>query len=1121
MRRDYPEGVVTLMLTDVVGSVEMWDSDPRAMRVILERYEQVLADAVASYHGVLVREKGEGDSTFSAFRRATDAVAAAFAIQQAIGDKEWQAGFHLATRIGLHTGEVQLRAGDYYGPTANRAARVRSLAGANEVLMSRITAELAAEELPSGVALVDLGEQQLRGMRRPETVFALAHPSLTIPTLSAAANKPPAPGADDELPPPPGISAVPAFGFIGRADELTLLSRAALSAAVGTRQVVLVAGEAGVGKTSVVAEFVRQLDTGAFVLYGGCQEGLARPFSPFAEALTYVATHAPVDFVRAHLGSMPSELARLSPELAARLSIPVAGDDDGDANRARLLDAIASWLASLGRDRLVVFVVDDLHWADLPTVLAIRHLVTAGVRLPLALVATYRPEEIKDDHPLKLLLAEAAKPETFTSITLSGFDQHETTAFVSAAAGEELDDHLLTLVGALRAETSGNPLFMSEVLRHLVETGAVVHRDGKWTSELAPQDLPIPAGAQEVISRRIARLGDAACGVLQLASVIGPSFSVATVRTAATVSDDGVLDALEAAEQAALIATSDAGSFVFSHALVRDALYESIPRIRRMRLHRAVATALERLPEDSTVVIEVAAHWSACAALGAPEARQAVNAEAAAARVATGALAFEEAAAHWELALDALHLTDECDKAAECELQLMLGDALHRAGDDRYRKVLFEAAARARELGDSERMGRAALAINLMGTTTAIGTVDVELVELIEEALAGLDGDNTAMRATLLGVLAVELAYGEDRERPRRLGQQAVAIARELDDDRTLGRALFNQYAVANAPEDLDFRFALAGDIVELGASSRDREIEFRGHMLRHEQLAVRGSMPEAKAELEAMEQLARDLRQPVFRWNAMAFRSGLLMLNGELEDARQAIDDTLDAAMRAQLPESVLLGVHGILLFILHYELGRLDELREPVALLAAEQPGVPAWRAARARIHADAGRIDAARLDLDEFTSDNFVIPRDQHWTVSIACIGEVAAMLAAHDACQCLYQLLVPMSEHLIPCGVAWGGPVDRVLGLMADAVARYHVADQHFEHALSFTDRVDAPTWRARIEAHWAACISRRPVPNGEFAVALAKRSLVVARRHGLRAVIAEAESVLRIFDIATA
>jgi class 3 adenylate cyclase len=165
--------VITFLMTDVASSTRLWETVPRAMRRALARHDEIISDVVESHDGNLVRERGEGDSTFSVFGRATDAAAAALTVQLCLSDEAWPADCPIVIRAALHTGEASERDGDYYGRVVNRTARLRSLAQPGQTLVSESTAGLVLDHLPSDSLLVSLGVQSLKDMDRPERVYLL------------------------------------------------------------------------------------------------------------------------------------------------------------------------------------------------------------------------------------------------------------------------------------------------------------------------------------------------------------------------------------------------------------------------------------------------------------------------------------------------------------------------------------------------------------------------------------------------------------------------------------------------------------------------------------------------------------------------------------------------------------------------------------------------------------------------------------------------------------------------------------------------------------------------------------------------------------------------------------
>ena len=354
MGRDLPTGVVTFLLTDIEGSTSLWEAQPDAMADALARHDQFIGEVVDRADGRLIKSQGEGDATLSVFPRASDAVLAALHIRTGILAEPWPAGLGLRVRVAVHSGEAFERDGDYYGPTLNRAARVRALAAGGQVLVTHATAELVRDRLVDGAELVDFGEHELRGLARDEHVFELRGAvAVVVPTGEAgvgAGAGAPGPGPV-HLASPPALALPPGSVFVGRDAELERLLEAWTNARAGTRRALFVAGEAGIGKTQLAGELARRLHAdGATVLYGRCDEEMLVPYQPFVEALHDYVAASPHATLRAQLQGLGGELARLVPLLAQRVpDLPAPLQGEPETERYRLFEAVTVLVTGIAR----------------------------------------------------------------------------------------------------------------------------------------------------------------------------------------------------------------------------------------------------------------------------------------------------------------------------------------------------------------------------------------------------------------------------------------------------------------------------------------------------------------------------------------------------------------------------------------------------------------------------------------------------------------------------------------------------------------------------------------------------------------------------------------------------
>jgi DNA-binding SARP family transcriptional activator len=656
---------VTFLLTDIEGSTAAWEADAGAMAVALARHDELVEQVVTSRGGRLIKTRGEGDATFSVFERASAAAAAAIELQDAIFHEPWGVQDPMRIRVALHTGEVELREGDYFGRAVNRAARLRSLAIGGQILCSGAIAELVVDSLPDDVVLADLGMRQLRNLARPEHVFELR--------LETASDVPSARAGDEPLE-RPGLPAVLTGPgpFVGRGRELEGLVSAWQTALAGGTHAVLIAGEPGVGKTRLAGEWSQQAyQLEAIVLYGRCDEDLGAPYQPFAEALRSLVPCLGTSRLRGMRGveallTLVPGLTEVLPDLAA----PTRADPETE--RYALFDAVVALLELASADAPVVLILDDLHWAAKPTLLLLRHLLRFGDRARVQIVGTYRSTDLDRSHPLAAMLADlhrGAGSGTANRIALSGLDEDDVTAYVTEAGYNDEE-----LARALASVTGGNPFFLIEALRHVDETGGV------WDPTTLPQ------GVRETVSRRLSRLTAETNTALAAAAVVGSRFALDLVEK---VVEQDLVDAFDEACKAGIVIEEPGGRYRFNHAIVRQSLLAELPSVRRMRLHQRIAATLEAQPgADDELLAELAHHYFECAWAG--NAAKAVEYCRRAADQAVARLGYEGAADLYGQALHALEeiddeLPDRDDQAGEllvarCEALLAAGDVALAAG---------------------------------------------------------------------------------------------------------------------------------------------------------------------------------------------------------------------------------------------------------------------------------------------------------------------------------------------------------------------------------------------------------------------------------------------------------
>ena len=764
------------------------------------------------------------------------------------------------------------------------------------------------------------------------------------PTLAAAATEPVVPTLT--MPAPLRVSQD--VRFLGRTAELGLLAGAWRRAAAGDRQVVVVAGEPGIGKTRLVNEAARAAHAeGARVLYGRCHPELGVPYQPFIDALGHYIGGCGDEELAAQMRDWGGQLARMVPGLARRLpNPPPPPASDAETERYQLFQAVANLLSRASECAPVVLVLEDLHWATKPTVLLFRHLVTSVEPMAALLVATHRHTDLAPAHPLREVLADLGCEPGVDRIVLGGLDEAEVGSLVERSVGQRFGGGGATLAKALWRETDGNPFFVTEILRHLEESLAASDSGRLETPDL--EKVGIPDSVRGVIARRLQRLSPDVNRALPVAAVIGMEFDLDLTSRASGLSECEMLDVLDEAVSAALVTEvpGRVGRFSFSHALIRHSLYDAVGPTRQAQLHRKVAEALEEAwPRPDAHLSSLAHHWLS-AGPGGDTAKAVAYARQAGVRALTE-LAYEEAADHFQRSLSMLDAGKRDEEPLRCDILLAQGDAQRRAGDSRFRSTMFEAARLSRQLRDPERFALAALGSSRTPAWFGeIGRVDQALVDLYEDALAALGPGDSALRAKLQSQMAVELYWTTARERRRDLCEDASAMARRLGDRAGLAQVLVARVVATWDPTTLDERLALLGELLQLAGELDNQELTFRGRLYLAVCLMEAGDVARAREDLATATRLARDLRQPIWNWLTRTAEAMQLLLTGSAE-AEESIFAAFEVGQRCRQPDAPLL--MAVQLCISWWDQGRLREVVNFLRPYVEQLPAIPTFRAGR----------------------------------------------------------------------------------------------------------------------------------------------------------------------------
>jgi class 3 adenylate cyclase len=1049
--------MVAVLFTDIVQSTDLMTRlGDNAFDQVRRAHFDMVGQAIDRVGGEQV--KNTGDGVMATFGSVVDALGCAVSVQQATGRQTGPDGAALAVRVGLSVGEVTFEGGDVFGSPVVEAARLVGAAEPGQILATAIARALAGGR--AGVAFVDLGPLTLKGLPDPLAVCEvswapLAPPSLPLPVLLTDV----------------GI-------FVGREAQLERLDRLWVEVAAGHLRVALLAGEPGVGKTRLAAEVARRVhDAGAMVLAGRCDEDLGVPYQPFVEMLrSFVEYTAPGDLLGC-LGRFAGELARILPELPERLPnlLPPLRSDP-ETERYRLFDAVTGWLAVTSAEQPVLLVLDDLQWAAKPTLLLLRHVVRCADLGQLLVVGTYRDTELGHGHPLVEVLADLRRHDGIERFSLRGLDPGGVRAFLEQAAGHALGDDEADLAQVIHEETEGNPFFVREVLRHLIETGGIERIEGRWVTRAPVEELGIPDGVRDVVGRRLSRLSEAANRVLTVACVIGIDFDLVVLgRSTDGFDDESVLAALEEAMAAQLVMETPgpAGRYRFAHALVRVTLYDALSAARRVRVHRRVAEAIEavhasRLDDH----VPALAHHYGRGLSQTGDTSRAIDYASRAGELAASQLAHDEAAAYYRQALQLIDAADGTPAGARrLELLLMLGEAQRSAGDPTHRETLLEAGRLAHHLGDPQSAARAALA-NQRGLFSRFGAVDAERVAAFEAALGAVGSSDSTDRARLLASLATELYWADDIRR-RQVGHEALAVARRVGDAATLAEVLGAVWFATWDPAGARKRAVLADELTALADTLDEPLLTFQAGFARFLTAGELGDLERMDAGLGRCRAVAELLGQPVLRWRTGVLEANRAIVAGRLDEAERLAVGARQLGRATGQPDYDV-HHHGALAVI------RALQLRfEDVVPLTALAPQLVAFRAGLAWAAAELGRNDEAHAILEELRSDDFaVVPRQHNWLLVLAFLSRACIRLGVSDAAAQIYDLLIPHRSDVVVLLAVWVGPVGHDLGLLATALTRYDDADVHFAEAAGIEARLGAGAMLTHTHVAWARMLLAR-------------------------------------------
>lgn len=841
--------------------------------------------------------------------------------------------------------------------------------------------------------------------------------------------------------------------LIGREQEVVALSGWLDEALERRPRLVLCGGEPGIGKTRLASELAEMArGRGVSAVWGRAPEGVAP---------------APFWLWQQVLASDPATLA----------SAGLSPADDPEAARFVLFDSVSKRIREAAEPDGLVVILDDVQRADEPSLLLLRHLVRDLHNDRLMIVATERTVPSEATQAWQAMLPDLLREPATERLQLRGLTVRDTIRCVVSVTGRTIDDRSGR---ALHRVTKGNPFFVTELA---------------WARTMTDDDdaeIAIPGSVLEVVARRVEGLSVGAGRLLATAAVLGEQFSLPVAASLVDRPVTACLPFLEEAAQAGLVEPATVrGDWRFSHALVRDALEARIALADRVCLHRSAAEAIERTyaGQLDARLADLARHWSVVAATG--ERDNAVRWARLAAEEAMRALAYEESARLYRLALQAggPGLSDE----SRGLLLLQLAHAEWRSGRlEACRKTCKEVVTIARRTVQPALLAEAALALEPIGALAW----DLDLVMWCKEALAGVDGDDLALRARILARLTEASVYAGEDEASDDTSELALRLADKSDDVTAVVAALRARQLARSGPEHVEERTVLADRMIDAGLLLRRPSIEMWGRLWRIDAYWERGEFPAIASALARLEWCVDHVGGPMARWHLLAARAGLAQAAGRFEEALMIGVEAFESVRGMRHPTAF--GAFASLLCPIGHHIGH-DRASESVLPGAWSGPPVDPGEVrgaifshvGRALVLSENGRLDEALAAYRGAGPAGRWRPPPYFRVLSWAVGSTVAVQLDLRDDVELFYERLVEERGRHAVAGagnVSYFGPVELHLGRAGAYLGRWDAAEADLLAAADRCRAIGAAGFAVEAECELAQVLARRGDAGGARALA---------------------------------
>ncbi|WP_050931570.1 adenylate/guanylate cyclase domain-containing protein [Aestuariivita boseongensis] len=1087
---------LTVMFADLVGSTELTNRlDPEDMRGLLQRYQDAVAGAVSRYGGYVAKYMGDGVLIFFGWPRAYEdhavrAIKAGLDIVQRVTGQTAPDGAPLSVRMGIASGEVVVgdaigentyEEGAMTGPILNLAARIQSHAPPNCIVMPEVGTEASLKKM---FEFVPMGDVSLKGF---DTSYAL---------LQVTAER------DAESRFHAAHSESSADVMIGRTLERDILRQAWQRAQDGKGEVVLLTGEAGIGKSRTTEAFLSEPSVveAADIIRLNCSPYLtSSPFHPVTERISQDAGVEP-DFdddrvlknVRAMLEARPGlDWRQVLPVFAALVAprstmardvLAMSPQEQRDITIQTLINTVKL----RAEQRPVILFVEDAHWIDPSTHALIDRFKDVCVDLPLFVLITHRPE---------WSMEQDEGDAHVQSLRLRRFDADHVSDLVRNITGDEPSPALIDLI---IEKTDGIPLFVEELTRTIIAS------DG--------QDIDnVPTSLRGALMARLDAMSPHAKQVALAAAVIGREFEPELLAETVGNGQIDIPSSLDELRKAGLIFESGIGRgrYVFRHALIRDTAYQSMLVSTRRQHHARVASAMtrmraaevERQPELVAWHLTQAEDWS-----GAYE-RWRMASEMALARSAS-----REAMANAQETLQAAqHLGDAaCPEMIAAKILVGRGyDSLGRLPE--CIELLEEALVAARHIKNPELAADAAN--HFADTAMMAGDWHRDAINYCRAALNDLPEQDERRRTSLLSQLARAYMFTGRLEKSSQYGRKAMELAAKLGDHKAQFSVMMSRFGAPFIARSEEERYNWRDNLEQMHAvaeklnnidQGRDRTLSlFVGA-----EMADRALMDHS---LQLLTEISEKDNHLQLYWVQVHARAMVAILEGQFAQAENFANEAVQIGR--QTHGEHVEGVFGVQMFTIRREQSRLQEVAPVIKRLMSKNPEDTTWQPGFGLIAAELGFVDAAERILNELAETGFQLPRDAMYSTTLSYLADVCVAVDSREHAATIYDMLLPYEHMTVTAGATTvcSGAAARRLGSLAALMGSWEDCEAMFETALDVDRRMHAPPWLAHSKAAFAAALRRRGrKADLRRAIVLEAEALATARELGMVALTARLE-----------